>query len=133
MCQPGMRHNIIAEYEILLSTQKVSSKTKVLHFRRANISSLRAQLGGILWKSSMEHKDSSKCWEFFKSNALEAKNQPFDTVTVLTLILWQSISLLFIYYKAAFAKLTMLDDKSCSTCGDSLASPSSLNMLDLNF
>ena len=39
-------HNSV-EFGILLSMLKVSTKTKVLDFRRANFSSLRAQLGGV--------------------------------------------------------------------------------------
>ena len=67
-------HNIV-EFGILLSTLKVSTKTKVLDFRRANFSLLRAQLGGILWKASMEDKGASECWEFFKNALLEAQKQ----------------------------------------------------------
>ncbi|GAB0204370.1 hypothetical protein GRJ2_002902600 [Grus japonensis] len=54
---------------------KVSTKTKVLDFRRANFSLLRGQLGGILWEASMEDKGASECWEFFKNALLEAQNQ----------------------------------------------------------
>jgi len=64
-------HNIV-EYGILLSILKVSTKTKVLDFRRANFSSLRAQLGGIPWEASMEDKGAGECWEFFKNSFLEA-------------------------------------------------------------
>ena len=39
-------HNIV-EFGILLSTLKGSTEKKALDFRRANFSSLRAQLGGI--------------------------------------------------------------------------------------
>jgi len=39
----GCRDHNIEEFWILLSTLKVSTKTKVLDFRRANFSSLRAQ------------------------------------------------------------------------------------------
>lgn len=39
-------HNIV-EFGILLSMLKVSTKTRVLDFRRANFSLLRDQLGGI--------------------------------------------------------------------------------------
>ncbi|KAK4826132.1 hypothetical protein QYF61_005284 [Mycteria americana] len=67
-------HNIV-EFGILLSMLKVSTKTKVLDFRRANFSSLRAQLGGIPWEASMEDKGASECWEFFKNALLEAQNQ----------------------------------------------------------
>lgn len=45
---------------------KVSIKTKVLDFRRANFSLLRAQLGGILWEASTEDKGASEGWEFFQ-------------------------------------------------------------------
>ncbi|GAB0209268.1 mitochondrial enolase superfamily member 1 [Grus japonensis] len=67
-------HNIV-EFGILLSTLKVSTKTKVLDFRRANFSSLRAQLGGIPWEASVEDKGASECWEFFKNALLEAQKQ----------------------------------------------------------
>ncbi|PKU34839.1 hypothetical protein llap_14859 [Limosa lapponica baueri] len=56
-------HNIV-EFGILLSTLKLSTKTEAFDFRRANFSSLRAQLGGILWEASTEDKGASKCWEF---------------------------------------------------------------------
>ena len=44
---PGCSDHSIVEFGIRLSMLKVSTKTKVLDFRRANFSSLRAQLGGI--------------------------------------------------------------------------------------
>ena len=43
----GCSNYNIVEFGILLRVLKVSSKTKVLDFRRANFSSLRAQLGRI--------------------------------------------------------------------------------------
>ncbi|KAM6036240.1 uncharacterized protein LJ206_001286 [Theristicus caerulescens] len=67
-------HNIV-EFGIWLSMLKVSTKTRVLDFRRANFSSLRAQLGGIPWDASMEDKGANECWEFFKNALLEAQKQ----------------------------------------------------------
>ncbi|GAB0181361.1 mitochondrial enolase superfamily member 1 [Grus japonensis] len=76
----GCGDHDIVEFGMLLSTLTVSTKTKALDFRRANFSSLRAQLGGILWENSMEHKGASEHWEFFKNTLLEAQNQfmPFE-------------------------------------------------------
>ena len=72
---PGCSDHNIVEFGILLSTLKVSTKTKVLDFRRANFSLLRVQLGGIPWEASMEDNGASECWEFFKNALLEAQNQ----------------------------------------------------------
>jgi len=65
-------HNFV-EFAILLSTLKVSTTTQVLDFRRANFSSFRAHLGGILWEAFMEDKGASECWDFFKNALLEAQ------------------------------------------------------------
>ena len=67
-------HNIV-EFGILLSVLKVSSKTRILDFRRANFSALRAQLGGIRWEASMDDIGASECWEVFKNSLLEAQSQ----------------------------------------------------------
>ncbi|GAB0178838.1 P protein [Grus japonensis] len=67
-------HNTV-EFGILLSALKVSTKTKGLDFRRANISLLIAQLGGIPWEASMEDKGTRECREFFKSALLGTQNQ----------------------------------------------------------
>ncbi|GAB0183630.1 highly reducing polyketide synthase PKS6 [Grus japonensis] len=71
----GCSDHSSVEFGILLSTLKVSTKTKVLDFRRVNFSLLRAQFGVIPWETSMEDKGASKCWEFFKNTLLEAQNQ----------------------------------------------------------
>ena len=63
------------EFGILLSVLKVSSKTRVLDFRIANFSALRAQLGRIRWEASTEDKGASESWEFFKNSLLEAQSQ----------------------------------------------------------
>ncbi|KAK4827691.1 hypothetical protein QYF61_020825 [Mycteria americana] len=78
----GCSDRNIVEFGILLSMLKVSSKTKVLDFRRANFSLLGAQLGGIPWEASMEDEGASKYWEFFKNTPLEAQKHfiPFKAV-----------------------------------------------------
>lgn len=63
-------HNIV---EFLLSTLEVITKTKVLGVRRTNFSSLRAQLGGILWKVYIDDKGDNECLEFFRNTLLEAQ------------------------------------------------------------
>jgi len=47
----GCRDQNIVEFEKLLSTLKVSTKTNVLDFRRANFSLLRPHLEGIPWET----------------------------------------------------------------------------------
>jgi len=54
---------------------KISTKTKVLEFRRANFSSLRVQLGGVPRGASMEDKGASECRDFFRNALLEAQEQ----------------------------------------------------------
>lgn len=54
---------------------KVSTKARILDFGRARIGSLRALLGGIPWKASMEDEGARKCWGFFKNVFLEKQNQ----------------------------------------------------------
>ena len=71
----GCSAHSIVEVGILPSVLKVSSKTRVLDFRRSNFSALRAQLGGIRCQASMEYKGASESWEFFKNSLLEAQSQ----------------------------------------------------------
>jgi len=67
-------HNIV-EPRILLISLKISSKTKVLYFQKADFSSRRAQLGGIPWETSMEDKEVNTIWHFFKNAFLEPQKQ----------------------------------------------------------
>ena len=63
------------EFKILLSAQKTSSRTKTLHFRRANFNMLRAQMRGIPWEAFMDGKRACESWELFKNSLLEAQEQ----------------------------------------------------------
>lgn len=55
----GCSDHYAVEFGIPLSTLKVRTKTRIIDFRRASFSLLRAQLRGILWESSIDYKAAS--------------------------------------------------------------------------
>lgn len=53
---------------------EVCTKTEGLGFRRAKLSFLRAQLGGILWEDSLEDEGTSVCWGCSRMFSWKHKN-----------------------------------------------------------
>lgn len=62
-------HNIV-EFNNLLNTLRVGSKTRILDFRRGNFNMFRAHLRGI-----PDDKGACERWEIFKNTPLEAQEQ----------------------------------------------------------
>lgn len=68
----GCSNHRTVGFGVVLSTLSIS---KVLDFARANLTLLRAQLGGILWEVSMEDKGTN--YTSAGSSLLEAQNISF--------------------------------------------------------
>lgn len=60
-------------FDVSWEVKKVSSKTKILNFRRANFDRMRSYLGKIEWETLLDCESVNEMWERFKGALLDSQ------------------------------------------------------------
>ena len=71
----GQSNHEIVEFSILGDVRRVTSKTAILNFQRADFDLFRMPVARVPWESLLKGKGVQEAWMFFKMEILKAQKQ----------------------------------------------------------
>ena len=71
----GQSNHEIVEFSILGDVRRVTSKTAILNFQKADFDLFRMLVARILWESLLKGKGVQEAWTLLKMEILKAQKQ----------------------------------------------------------